>query len=160
MVAELAGLAGCVAIANRKTEGCTLSLEQFDSNERSIFRDLITRVSIECPTMPDSFKAKLADHMTIQQLIIKLDCMYRDFIVQHWKPQTLEKLAPKTAAILAEIDALGPPIECLDTQAVLQHLFEQVSISHADVALRGLCSGLRTNLIILDSRASSGIWHA
>lgn len=118
-----------MAIANRKTEGCTLSLEQFDSNERSIFRDMITRVSLECPAMPATFKAKLADHMTIQQLIIKLDCLYRDFIVQHWKPRTLEKLAPKTAAILAEIDTLGPAIESLDTQAVLQHLFEQVRVS-------------------------------
>lgn len=132
MVAELAGLAGCVAIANRKTEGCTLSLEQFDSNERSIFRDLITRVSLECPAMPDTFKAKLADHMTIQQLIIKLDCMYRDFIVQHWKPQTLEKLAPKAAATQAEIGALGPPIQCLSTQAVLQHLLDQVGVRHAN----------------------------
>ena len=58
-----------------------------------------------------------------------------NFNVQRWKPQMLEKLAPKIAAIQAEIDALGPSIESLDTQAVLQHLFEQVSISHADVAL-------------------------
>ena len=123
-----------MAIANRKTEGCTLSLEQFDSNERSIFRDMITRVSLECPAMPPAFKAKLADHMTIQQLIIKMDCLYRDFIVQHWKPQTLERLAPKIAATQAEIDALGPPVESLDTHAVLQHLFEQVSGDHAENA--------------------------
>ncbi|KAL3135364.1 hypothetical protein ABBQ32_007552 [Trebouxia sp. C0010 RCD-2024] len=96
---ELAGLAGCVAIANRKTEGCTLSLEQFDSNERGIFRDMITQVSSESPTMPADFNAKLADHMTIQQLIIKLDGLYQDFIAQHWTPQTLQKFAPKIATI-------------------------------------------------------------
>ena len=171
MVAGLAGLAGCVAIANRKPEGCTLSLEQFDSNERRIFRDMISSVSLECPGMSASLKAKLADHMTIQQLIIKLDCLYRDYILRHWKPQMVQKLAPKPAAATqAEIDALAPCIEWHNTQAVLQHLFEQMSISRAEftsmenISAQGSGldqrSGLDITLTFPRSRASFKIWHA
>ena len=124
--AELAGLVGCVAIANRKTDGCTLSLQDFDTLERGIFRTMITRASSHCPSMPDEFKAQLADHMTIQQLNLKLDQMYRNFIVQHWKPRALERMEPKVFDTQAQLTELGPNVGSLAIPDVLQHLTEQV----------------------------------
>lgn len=119
--ADLVDLAGCVAIANRKTEGCQLSLEDFSATEWDIFSGKMTTVSAECPKMPDDFKAKIQDYMTIQQLIHKLDQQYRKFIEQVWMPDVLSRLSPKVAEMLAELRDLGPNVDTLETQHVLQH---------------------------------------
>lgn len=126
--ADLVGLAGCVATANRKTHGCPLSLKDFDAMEQGIFETMITKASAPCPSMPDDFKVQLANHMTIQQLIIKLDQLYRTFIVKHWKPKALARMAPKVADTWAALTHLGPDVDTLETGHVLQHLNEQVGM--------------------------------
>ena len=117
-----------MATANRKTHGCPLSLKDFDAMEQGIFETMITKASAPCPSMPDDFKVQLANHMTIQQLIIKLDQLYRTFIVKHWKPKALARMAPKVADTWAALTHLGPDVDTLETGHVLQHLNEQVGM--------------------------------
>ena len=90
-IQHLDGLAGCVAVANRNHRD-HVNLVEADVAERCHFK-----TTLEDPAelyASDDVQRVLRDNMTIKQLILKLDSLFHDFIVAHWKPSAVSVLTP------------------------------------------------------------------
>lgn len=88
---HLAGLAGCVAVANRNHLD-HVSLVEADVEERCYFQAMLDDPAEAYAPM--EVQQTLRDNMTIKKLIVKLDSLFHSFIVLRWKPAALTFLSP------------------------------------------------------------------
>ena len=90
-IQHLEGLSGCVAVANRNHRD-HVNLVEADVAERCHFKTIL-----EDPAelyASDEVQRVLRDNMTIKKLILKLDSLFHNFIVTHWKPSAIGVLTP------------------------------------------------------------------
>ena len=110
---HLDGLAGCVAVASRD---CTdrISLREADSVERRVFEAMLADPAEAFA--PKEVQQQLQQGMGSKQLIVRLDDLFHDYIVQHWKPAALQHLQTVMAATRHSISSLGTPVELLNSR--------------------------------------------
>ncbi|KAL3153068.1 hypothetical protein ABBQ38_012088 [Trebouxia sp. C0009 RCD-2024] len=120
---HLAGLAGCVAVANRNHTD-HLSLVDADVEEQCCFKAML--VDPAPLYAPAELQRQLRDNMTIKRLILKLDSLFHNFIVARWKPAALAFLAPLKDQAQDEIQRLGPSVEALSKDGVMDTILTKV----------------------------------
>ena len=101
-VEHLKGLAGCVAVTDRDCTDC-ISLAQADSVERHVFEALLKDPADAFATT--EVQEELQQNMGSRRLLQKLDAMFHNYIVQHWKPaaqQNLEAVALKFKSSISD----------------------------------------------------------
>ena len=123
---HLQGLAGCVAVANCQELKDT-PLAEADAVERQLFANMV-RDPAEAFAAP-AVQQRLKDNMTVKQLIVQLDHMFHSYIVQHWKPAALDRIADLIDAAHKDLELLGPPVEELTTHGIMQGVMNKVCLS-------------------------------
>ncbi|KAL3134562.1 hypothetical protein ABBQ38_006403 [Trebouxia sp. C0009 RCD-2024] len=120
---HLEGLAGCVAVASRD---CTdsISLVEADALEQQLLQKML--LDPADAFAPEQVQEQLRQCMGSQQLIFRLDQMFHDYIVQHWKPVALQTLQDVIDNTYFHIHQLGLPVSVLSTRAVLKALQDEV----------------------------------
>ena len=126
---HLPGLAGCVAVTSRYCRDGQ-SLQEADRKEHAMFGKMLRDPAEGYGST--EVQEKLKDHLGCSQLINRLDDLYGSFIVNCWKPVALQQLNSFTVHVEQELHNLGPPVDQLTTEAVMQAVFDQVLSS-------GLC---------------------
>ena len=99
----LAGLAGCVAVANRNHRD-HMSLVEADVAERCHFKTILEDPAEAYASQ--EIQQVLKNHMTVKKLIESLDSLFHNFVVVHWKPSAISVLAPLQEQ--AEVNYSGP----------------------------------------------------
>lgn len=130
---HLVGLAGCVAVANRKHRD-HVSLIEADVEERRHFQAILGDPAPAYAA--DEVQQRLRDNMTVKKLIVKLDSLFHDFIVLRWKPAALSCLDPLEQQSQDEIQKLGPAVDALSKDGVMEAIADQVDYEAICAALR------------------------
>lgn len=127
---HLGGLAGCVAVASRD---CTdsISLVEADALEQQLFQKML--LDPADAFAPEQVQQQLKQCMGSKQLIFRLDQMFHDYIVQHWKPVALQTLQDVIDETYFQIHQLGPPANVLSTRAILKALQDEVGAMQFDL---------------------------
>lgn len=120
---HLRELAGCVAVANRQQRN-DKPFTEADAAERQVFSAMLQDPA-EAFAAP-ARQRRLKDNMTVRQLIVQLDRMFHSYIVEHWKPAALLRLAQVANAARGDLSSLGPPVEQLIAEEVMQAVLQQV----------------------------------
>lgn len=133
---HLPRLAGCVAITNRYNRDGQ-SLQQADQKEADMFGKMLREpaAGYESPEV----QARLKSQLGVAQLINKLDDLFGNFIVHRWKPVMLQQLESLKIQAERELGTLGPPVEALSAETVLQAIIEKV-LAIAKFAEHTLCA--------------------
>lgn len=134
---HLVGLAGCVAVANRNHLD-HVSLVEADVEERCYFQAMLDDPAEAYA--PVEVQQKLRDNMTIKKLIVKLDSLFHNFIVMRWKPAALTFLSPLQEQAQDEIQKLGPSVDAMSNDGVMEAVLGQVDFE-------AICSAIRTSCI-------------
>ncbi|KAL0017864.1 hypothetical protein WJX77_006117 [Trebouxia sp. C0004] len=103
---HLEGLAGCVAVASRDYTD-SISLVEADALEQQLFQKML--LDPADAFAPQQVQEQLRQCMGSQQLIFRLDQMFHDYIVQHWKPVALQTLQDVIDKTYIHIHQLGLP---------------------------------------------------
>ncbi|DBA98744.1 TPA: hypothetical protein ACH3X1_014517 [Trebouxia sp. C0004] len=119
---HLEGLAGCVAVASRDYTD-SISLVEADALEQQLFQKML--LDPADAFAPQQVQEQLRQCMGSQQLIFRLDQMFHDYIVQHWKPVALQTLQDVIDKTYIHIHQLGLPVSVLSTRAVLKALQDE-----------------------------------
>jgi len=120
---HLPGLAGCVAVTNRYHKDGQ-SLNEADRKEAVMFGKMLHEPGPAYTAT--EVQDKLREHLGVSQLINKLDDLFGNFIVQRWTPVALEVLRDLTDQAKHSLKVLGPPVEDLTKEQVLQAVIGQV----------------------------------
>lgn len=101
---ELAGLAGCVSLVNRKHTD-QLTLLEAETIEAAVFQDLFQSAAGVYSTA--DIQTQLVDNTTSSQLIAKLDALLHTHILEHWKPAALKSIHKAMKKVEKSAAALG-----------------------------------------------------
>eukprot|EP00899_Mesostigma_viride_P007755 jgi/Mesvir1/16981/Mv12238-RA.1 len=125
-IAELKGLAGCVAVINR-SEQDESSLQEAEVEEARLFDEVIAyMVDVG---LDDRYPVdKVASAVTSGNLMRMLDGLFRRFISDNWKPRALEDLARQSQEAAQELLRLGTPVDQLDWFHLVRVVMQQAHI--------------------------------
>ena len=133
-------LFGCVGVINR-THKDKVTLDQAAAQEPASFE---AKLGTALASLTAEQQSHIQASITVTQLIKRIDEMFHADIVKYWKPWALQQLEPKLEAADAELKKLGPPVEQLSAQQVLQGVINLVSQPHrvqfADAIMYPKCS--------------------
>ncbi|KAA6422228.1 MAG: hypothetical protein FRX49_07698 [Trebouxia sp. A1-2] len=116
-IADLPGLAGCVAVVNRLHQD-KVSLVDAEAAEEAVFNELF-----EDPAeayAPKTVQQQLRQNTTTAQLIAKLDHLFSAHIKQSWMPSVLQSIQDTMIKITDQIGDLGPSPDAVDPAKVLR----------------------------------------
>ena len=120
---HLPGLAGCVAVTSRYHRDGH-SLQEADRKEHVMFGKMLRDPAKGYGSA--EVQAKLENHLGGSQLINTIDNLYGKFFVNHWKPAALQQLRSLMRRTAHELHRLGPPVDHLTKEAVVQAVVDQV----------------------------------
>ncbi len=115
---------GCIAVISSSHHAQVALLDAAPHEvENKTFERVVFSRNPRMPQLMHLLPSRLKLNLTIPNLIIQVEGMYRRYIIDHWQEDAQALLKPKVAAAKSALDGLGLPVDKLTVPDVVHAIW-------------------------------------